>query len=87
MRRGNNSTLCAGSGVAGSLSEAPFYTKVAKNEYGRFLLLFHLGSDVDAVADDVQQDEIFPKARFLAVLDTRGDWLDEEFAEYTNQKP
>ncbi len=80
---GNNSSMVAG--PAANLSEAPWYTKVAKDEYGRFLLLFHLGSDTDATAG-VSEDEIFETARFLGVLDTRGDWIDEEFAEFTNQK-
>jgi prepilin-type N-terminal cleavage/methylation domain-containing protein len=81
---GNSSSMCAGSGVTGGLSEAPFYTKVAKNEYGRFLLLFHIATDAD---DDgtVAAGEYFGEARFLAVLDTRGDWIDEEYAEFTNQ--
>jgi prepilin-type N-terminal cleavage/methylation domain-containing protein len=81
---GNSSTMVAGSGIAGSLSEAPFYTKVAKHEYGRFLLLFHLGTDEDA-SGTVDAAEYFSEARFLAVIDTRGDWIDEEYAEFTNQ--
>lgn len=82
---GNNSTMVTG--PTANLSEAPWYTKVAKDEYGRFLLLFHIGTDYDksgTTGDDA--GEIFETAKFLGVLDTRGDWIDEEFAEYTNQK-
>jgi len=83
---GNNSTMC-GPDVQGVLSEAPFYTKVERDEYGRFLLLFHLGTDADnsGTTGDVG-GEYFSTAKFLGVLDTRGDWLDEEYAEFTNQK-
>lgn len=81
---GNNCTMVGGD-APGSLSEAPWYTKVEKDEYGRFLVLFHLGSDENADGT-VDEGEIFETAKFLGVLDTRGDWIDEEFAEYTNQK-
>lgn len=82
---GNNASICSADGGAGTLSEAPWYTKSAKNEYGRFLLLFHLATDVN---DDgtVADAEFFSQARFVGVLDTFGDWLDEEYAEFTNQK-
>ncbi len=81
---GNNSTIVK-SDSPGGLSEAPWYTKVAKDEYGRYLLLFHLASD-DDLSGTMDSDEFFSAAKFLGVLDTRGDWLDEEFAEFTNQK-
>jgi prepilin-type N-terminal cleavage/methylation domain-containing protein len=87
---GNNCSMVAEStqltGATGVLSEAPYYTNVTKTEYGRFLLLFLVASDTN---DDgtIAATEHLTEAKFLACLDTKGDWLDEEFAEYTNQKP
>ncbi|MCO5170156.1 MAG: type II secretion system GspH family protein [Planctomycetes bacterium] len=89
---GNNSTMVAERandgvfGRTGLLSEAPFYTHVTKAEYGRYLLLFHLATDTDGNGT-IEPAEYRAEARFIACLDTRGDWLDEEYAEYTNQKP
>ena len=58
-----------------TLSSAPFYADVAKNEYGRYVLLYNVGSVNN------------PRpAKLQAVVDARGDFLDEEFAEYTGQK-
>ena len=82
---GNNSTMVT-SEVPGGLSEAPFYSKVERDEYGRYLLLFHLASDGADAGATVDAAEYFSTAKFLGVLDTRGDWLDEEYAEFTNQK-
>lgn len=77
---GNNSTLIK---AEGGLSEAPLYTNVPKEQYGRFIALFHLGSSTDATLANVAY---FSKAKFLAVIDTKGDWYDEEYAEFTGQK-
>lgn len=86
---GNNSTLVHGSEVfdarAASLAEAPFYQNVKPGEYGRYVALFHLGSDADA-SGTVEDGEIFEKARFLTVIDTKGDWYDEELAEFQGTK-
>lgn len=84
---GNNATIVSDdvSANAANLSEAPFYTDVAKTEYGRFFLLFHVATDAN---DDgtVSDAETFTNAKFIGVLDPKGDWLDEEFAESTGQK-
>jgi len=53
------------------LGNAPIYGKVDRNEYAHYIALF-----------DVSGDE----AQFVAVIDSRGDFLDEEFAEATGQK-
>jgi prepilin-type N-terminal cleavage/methylation domain-containing protein len=58
------------------LSEAPFYADVAKNEYPRYILLYNVGGATQPRS----------KAKLLGVLDARGDFLDEEFAEFTGQK-
>jgi hypothetical protein len=87
---GNNSTMVSDStaGTFGTLSEAPYYTNLAKNEYGRYLLLFHLATDTSGDGTITETpNEYFSEARFVAVIDTKGDWLDEEYAEFTNQKP
>jgi len=89
---GNNCTLVKNSGNRSTgLAEAPFYGNVDKADYSRYIALFHLASD-DGAGGATPNDgtyatsEVFSNARLLAVLDTRGDWYDEEFAEYTGQK-
>lgn len=79
---GNNSTLVHSTGSTidsrtAGLAEAPYYQNVRPVEYGRFVALFHLGSN----------GTTFSKARFLTVIDTKGDWYDEEIAEYQGVKP
>lgn len=84
---GNNSTIVSDDVSANSanLSEAPFYTDVAKTEYGRFFVLFHVATDSN---DDgtITDAETFTNAKFIGVIDPKGDWLDEEYAESTGQK-
>ncbi|MBL4848870.1 MAG: prepilin-type N-terminal cleavage/methylation domain-containing protein [Planctomycetes bacterium] len=81
---GNNSTLVKStSGATGGLSEAPTYSNLPKDQYGRYIALFHLGSSTDATIGNVVY---LSSARLLAVVDTKGDWLDEEIAEFTGQK-
>lgn len=58
------------------LSEAPFYADVGKNEYPRYILLYNVGGPTKPRGT----------AKLHAVLDARGDFLDEEFAEFTGQK-
>lgn len=91
---GNNSSIIsdATGASAAHFSEAPFYTDVRKDQYGRFLALFHLASDNGAgggIADDgiITPGERFSTARFVGIIDSKGDWLDEEYAEFTGQKP
>jgi prepilin-type N-terminal cleavage/methylation domain-containing protein len=85
---GNTSSMVAESalgttlGRTGTLAEAPYYTNLTKFEYGRYLLLFHIGSS----ATTGGAVTYFSEAKFIAVLDTKGDWLDEEMAEYNNSK-
>jgi hypothetical protein len=83
---GNNSTLVkATNGLKGGLSEAPLYTNVPKDQYGRYIALFHVATDTD---DDgtFAAGEYLGTAEFLGIIDTKGDWYDEEQAEYTGQK-
>lgn len=90
---GNNASIVSDQAGANSanFSEAPWYTDVAKNQYGRFIVLYHLASDNGAgggTANDgiIQAGERFSTARYVGVIDPKGDWLDEEYAEFTGQK-
>lgn len=76
---GNNSTITSVDDTAVGdthLAQAPVYPDVKKSEYGRYVLLYNVGpSGLD-----------FTKARLQAVVDAKGDFLDEELAEYSGQK-
>ena len=67
---GNYSSLI-GEGVFTNLGHAPYYGAVAKNEYNHYCVLLDISGSV---------------AKIIAVVDPRGDFLDEEFAEATGQK-
>ncbi|MBK95120.1 MAG: hypothetical protein CMJ79_05315 [Planctomycetaceae bacterium] len=68
---GNASNL-VGEGVFTNLQHAPYYGNVAKHEYNHYIALIDVASS---------------PAKLVAILDSRGDFLDEEFAEATGQKP
>lgn len=91
MGVGNNCTLVSKSSGANAvgMAEAPYYADVEKDQYGRYLVLLRLASDVngDGVFGTVASGETLEKAEVLTVIDAKGDWLDEEFAEFTGQKP
>ncbi|PPC81110.1 MAG: hypothetical protein CTY38_09695 [Methylotenera sp.] len=72
-----------GSRVA--ISTAPTYTNGTvinpANNYARYIALFHLGSDnEDAPDNTVAADELFDRARLLAVVDTEGRNIDTAIA-------
>ena len=76
---GNNSTITTVDDTAvgdAHLSQAPIYPDVKKNEYGRYVLLYNVGPSGSE----------FTKARLQGVVDSKGDFLDEELAEYSGQK-
>jgi prepilin-type N-terminal cleavage/methylation domain-containing protein len=76
---GNNCTMISeDSATTGDvrLSAAPFYGDAAPNEYSRYVLLYNLGSVNNPKS----------KATLQAVVDARGDFLDEEQSEYSGQK-
>jgi prepilin-type N-terminal cleavage/methylation domain-containing protein len=58
------------------LSKAPFYGQVAKDKWSHYIVLVNVGSATDPEN----------KAFVQAVLDARGDFLDEEIAEFQGQK-
>jgi prepilin-type N-terminal cleavage/methylation domain-containing protein len=68
---GNASNL-VGEGVFTNLQHAPYYGNVAKHQYNHYIALIDVASS---------------PAKLVAILDSRGDFLDEEFAEATGQKP
>ena len=68
---GNESSLI-GAGQFVNLQHAPYYGNVGKNEYNHYIALI---------------DVSVSPAKLRAILDSRGDFLDEEFAEATGQKP
>ena len=67
---GNESSLI-GAGQFVNLQHAPYYGNVGKNEYNHYIALI---------------DVSVSPAKLRAILDSRGDFLDEEFAEATGQK-
>lgn len=76
---GNNCTMMAEDpNTVGDvkLSSAPFYSDLPPDRYNRFVLLYNLGPAATPLT----------KAKLQAVVDARGDFLDEEFAEYTGVK-
>jgi prepilin-type N-terminal cleavage/methylation domain-containing protein len=76
---GNNSTIINDNpNLQGNvnLSAVPNYPDVKKNEYNRYILLYNVGSETSPRQ----------KAKLQAVLDTRGDFIDEELAEASGQK-
>lgn len=80
---GNASSLVGvdnedGSGGVGNvrLANAPYYGDVNRNDYSHYIMLVNVGP----------LGSEFEEAKLAAVIDARGDFLDEEFAEATGQK-
>lgn len=71
---GNNASIVGNARVG--LDGAPTYGNVEKNEYSRYILLYNVGP----------AGSEFSTAKLQAVVDTRGDFLDEEIAEFSGQK-
>jgi prepilin-type N-terminal cleavage/methylation domain-containing protein len=64
--------------------KAPYYGQLAKDKYAHFIALVKIGTDDDG---DVSAGfSPAGEATIKAVVDARGDFLDEEFAEFTGQK-
>ena len=66
-------------------AKAPFYGQVAKDKYPHYVLLVKVGEDDDGTDLTTGFDKV-TNATIKAVIDPRGDFLDEEFAEFTGQK-
>lgn len=87
---GNNCSMIGQKGQVRSatLAQAPFYSDVAKNEYSRYIALYKIGTNIGNNDDPTDATEVSfaGEAVLVAVVDPRGDFLDEEFAEGTGQK-
>lgn len=86
---GNNASIVGTSG--GNMSQAPFYGQVAKDKYSRYIALINVGADTTGAAphgDAAHTAAVTAKevGVLQAIIDARGDFLDEEFAEFTGQK-
>ena len=84
---GNSASIVSNSGGVNSttFAEAPFDSDVASSEYGRFLLLFHLGSDTNN-SNTIDDTEIFETAIFVGAVDATGNWLEEQFKAAFDEK-
>ncbi len=70
-------------------AKAPFYAgQIGRDKYSHYTILVNLGRDLDGDLATVLPADHFPAtvATVVAVLDARGDFLDEEMAEFTGQK-
>jgi prepilin-type N-terminal cleavage/methylation domain-containing protein len=65
-------------------AKAPYYGQLAKDKYAHFVALVKIGTDPTFDSDFT--DFTATTASIKAVVDARGDFLDEEFAEFTGQK-
>jgi len=85
---GNNASIIGTSG--GNMSQAPYYGDVGRDKYARYIGLFNVGQDTTGTSQGDTANAANITARETAVLqaivDSRGDFLDEEFAEFTGQK-
>ncbi len=68
---GGYSSLVTAPGNVKYLANAPIYGKVKREEYAHYIALIDVSGST---------------ASFVSVIDSRGDFLDEEFAEATGQK-
>ena len=90
-----------GNGADAAFGKAPFYGQVGKDKYAHYIALVNIGSsdrtEIAAVAADptatppVLAADAIPQftagnAQVAAVVDARGDFLDEEIAEFQGQK-
>lgn len=81
---GQASTM-VGTNSEAMLAKAPFYGQIARDKYAHYVALVKIGTDVDG---DISTTGDFTKstAKVVALVDARGDFLDEEIAEFTDQK-
>jgi prepilin-type N-terminal cleavage/methylation domain-containing protein len=73
-------------GAAAQFGKAPYYGDLAKDKYPHYILLVKIGEDLDNDLTDLTDFTPAGAASIKAVVDARGDFLDEEFAEFTGQK-
>lgn len=85
---GNNATMYTNAGGANRVgASSPFYGDLAKDKYSRYMGLFKVGTDANFTpSDGITALSASSKASFITVVDPRGDFLDEEYAEAIGQK-
>ena len=80
---GKNSTLVGDDSTA-LISKAPYYGQIGRDKYAHYIALVNIGTDADG---DLSSDfSAASTAEVCAIVDARGDFLDEEMAEFTDQK-
>lgn len=68
-------------------AKAPFYAgQLGKDKYSHYTLLVKVGTDTDGDLTTTTDQSAAEKATIKAVVDARGDFLDEEIAEFNGQK-
>lgn len=67
-------------------AKAPYYGQLAKDKFAHFIALIKIGEDSSFDGDFTTDFSAADAATIKAVVDARGDFLDEEFAEFTGQK-
>jgi len=96
MGLGQASDLVGNDGSA-AFAKAPFYGQVGKDKYAHYVALINIGNDDDATApatpfsdgDLTTGTQTYfsnGEAAVQAIVDARGDFLDEEVAEFRGQK-
>jgi prepilin-type N-terminal cleavage/methylation domain-containing protein len=77
---GGDSDL-VGTGTDSVFGKAPFYGQIGKDKYAHYIGLFNTGTYTAAATVPTSSN-----TRIQAVIDARGDFLDEEIAEFNGQK-
>ncbi len=71
-------------------AKAPFYGQIGKDKYAHYIALVNIGTDTNSDGDleAADGDTVLGEgtAYVQAVIDARGDFLDEEIAEFSGQK-
>jgi prepilin-type N-terminal cleavage/methylation domain-containing protein len=67
-----------GNGTDAAFGKAPFYGQVGKDKYAHYIALVNVGPAGSELKEG--------NAHVVAVVDARGDFLDEEIAEFQGQK-
>lgn len=78
---GQASTL-VGTNSEAMLAKAPFYGQIARDKYAHYIALVKIGTADDNILTNFDDST----AQVVALIDARGDFLDEEIAEFTDQK-
>jgi prepilin-type N-terminal cleavage/methylation domain-containing protein len=79
---GQASTM-VGTNSEAMLAKAPFYGQIARDKYAHYIALVKIGT---STTGDVATNFTASAGKVVAVIDARGDFLDEEIAEFTDQK-